>query len=497
MLFNSYIFIFLYLPITIVVFFLIGRRGHHSIAISWLVGASLFYYGWWNPAYLGLILGSILFNYAIGIIISRDVQRQSIYLLAFGIVVNLAFLGFFKYANFFIDNVNSLFSTNIYISQIILPLAISFFTFQQIAYLVDSWNGETREYNFLHYCLFVTFFPQLIAGPIVHHKEMLPQFAKDIVYKLNYENIAVGLSIFILGLLKKVVVADSAARYVTPYFDMAAKGVALTFIDAWTGALAYTFQLYFDFSGYSDMAIGIARIFGILLPINFISPYKAHSIIDFWRRWHVTLSRFLRDYIYFPLGGNRKGSRRRYTNLMITMLLGGLWHGAGWTFVIWGALHGIYLVVNHTWRSLHFRILVFSKYPLWLTNNISWTITFLSVVVAWVFFRAASIDSALYMLETMFGLNGVSFSTSRDISIGKIFAYFGCLMFIVKALPSSMEIMSSYNPVIEKDIVFPKSIITLSWKPTKRWALLYSVFAILSLYTMISKGYHEFIYRFF
>jgi D-alanyl-lipoteichoic acid acyltransferase DltB (MBOAT superfamily) len=300
MLFNSYEFLFLFLPITLLGFHLIGKQGHHRVAIAWLVGASLFFYGWWNPAYLNLMLFSILFNYSIGISLSSTLGRKlsSKTILTIGVATNLAVLGYYKYANFFVDNLNALSDSNLILHKVILPLAISFFTFQQIAYLVDAYRGKAREYSFLHYCLFVTFFPQLIAGPIVHHKDMLPQFAKDAVYKLRSKNLAIGITIFTLGLFKKVVLADGVSVYATPVFNAAEAGMILTFFEAWTGALAYTFQLYFDFSGYSDMAIGIARMFGIRLPLNFNSPYKATSIIDFWRRWHITLSRFLRDYLY-------------------------------------------------------------------------------------------------------------------------------------------------------------------------------------------------------
>ena len=351
MLFNSYIFISLFLPITLTGFYLIGGQGHHRAATGWLVCASLFFYGWWNPAYLGLILGSVLFNYAVGVLLgNRDTKNLRV-ILALGIGGNLGLIGCFKYANFFVDNINLSFGSDFHLETIILPLAISFFTFQQIAYLVDAYRGETKEYNFLHYCLFVTFFPQLIAGPIVHHKEMLPQFAKDVIYRLKHENIAIGIAIFVLGLFEKVVLADQVAVYATPVFNAAEQGLDLTFFEAWSGALAYTLQLYFDFSGYSDMAIGLARMFGILLPLNFHSPYKALNITEFWRHWHMTLSRFLRDYLYIPLGGSRRGQTQRYINLMITMILGGLWHGAGWTFVAWGTLHGFYLIVHHGWRA--------------------------------------------------------------------------------------------------------------------------------------------------
>ena len=404
MLFNSFEFIFVFLPITILVFHLIGKQGHHRVAIAWLVGASLFFYGWWNPAYLGLMIFSILFNYSIGASLSNTSGHKlsSKTILTIGVAVNLVVLGYYKYANFFVDTLNSLGDTHLILHEVILPLAISFFTFQQIAYLVDTYRGETKEYNFLHYCLFVTFFPQLIAGPIVHHKEMLPQFAKDVVYKLNSRNLAIGLTIFTLGLFKKVVLADGISVYATPVFDAAEAGVVLTFFEAWAGALAYTFQLYFDFSGYSDMAIGIARMFGIRLPLNFNSPYKATSIIDFWRRWHITLSHFLRNYLYIPLGGSRKGEVRRYINLMITMVLGGLWHGAGWTFVLWGALHGFYLMINHGWSAI-FKGKIKTKVGL----IIAWAITFLAVVISWVPFRAESIEGMGNVLSGMFGLHGV------------------------------------------------------------------------------------------
>jgi alginate O-acetyltransferase complex protein AlgI len=504
MLFNSFIFIFIFLPITLIVYFRIGRYGYRSVAIIWLIIASLFFYGWWNPAYLGLILGSILFNYAISKFINRNINRQSIYVLVFGIAVNLGFLGYFKYANFFADNVNSLFATSFHVNQIIVPLAISFFTFQQIAYLVDSWRGETGGYKFLHYCLFVTFFPQLIAGPIVRHKETLPQFAKNIVGKLNYENLAVGLSLFILGLFKKVVIADTAVTYVTPFFDIATHGGDLTFVEGWVAALAYTFQLYFDFSGYSDMAIGLARMFGIVLPINFNSPYKAYNIIDFWRMWHITLSDWLRDYIFFPV---RRSLLRKYRNKhtyltllvppMITMLVSGLWHGAGWTFVLWGGLHGMYLVINQAWRTINSKLILISKFPLYLLNNISWLITFLSLVVAWVLFRAPTIHSALLILKAMFGFNGIVFSLGSNLSRREVVFFLLSSMFIVKFLPNSMDIISLYKPVLGKNYTKHKSLLPLSWKPTIIWGLFFVVLALSSLRMMITQGYHEFIYRFF
>ena len=421
MLFNSFEFIFFFLPITLLIFFWIGKRSHHQVAISWLVLCSLFFYGWWNPAYLALILFSMLFNYAFGVMLGngRD-QRTNKVLLVLGVAVNLGLLGYYKYASFFVDQINWALGSNFHIEKILLPLAISFFTFQQVAYLVDAYRQETKEYNFLHYCLFVTFFPQLIAGPIVHHKEMLPQFAKNAIYKFNYEHIAMGITIFLIGLFKKVIFADGVAIYATPVFNAAEVEVALTFFEAWGGTIAYTLQLYFDFSGYSDMAIGIAYMFGIKLPINFNSPYKATSIIDFWRRWHITLSRFLREYLYIALGGNRKGNIRRYINLFTTMLLGGIWHGAGWTFVIWGMLHGVYLIINHAWRKIRSDVLKWSDYISYFEIIAARVLTLFAIIIGWVYFRADSLNGANHLMLTMFGFNGISLPSSLQDNFGEL-----------------------------------------------------------------------------
>ena len=506
MLFNSYEFIFLFLPLTLLVFHWTGRQGHHRMAIAWLVGASLFFYGWWNPAYLGLMLVSIFFNYGVGVALGGvPKQPNKKPILIFGVIVNLGLLAYFKYANFFVDNLNNITGTNIVLEQIILPLAISFFTFQQIAYLVDAWRGETKEYNFLHYCLFVTFFPQLIAGPIVHHKEMLPQFAKDVVYKLRSKHLAIGLTIFALGLFKKVVLADGIAIYATPVFDAAEAGVMLTFFEAWGGALAYTFQLYFDFSGYSDMAIGIARMFGIRLPLNFNSPYKATSIIEFWRRWHITLSRFLKDYLYIPLGGSRKGKSRRYINLMITMVLGGLWHGAGWTFILWGALHGFYLIINHGWR-----VIFKGENKTKIGTFSAWVITFIALVVSWVLFRAQSIEGASTIFKSMFGLNGLSvserligkFGGAEEwlLSHGVVFdgffhnnvfginPYSGvgwtvALLLISASLPNTQQIMRCYRPAFEtyQGEIKRLNYRWLEWRPTKIWGIFTAIIFVLAV----------------
>jgi len=336
----------------------------------------------------------MLFNYIIGNILNnRGVHHKfsKKAILIFGIISNISLLGYFKYTDFFIENINLLSNGNIPTLELALPLAISFFTFQQISYLVDSYRQETQEYDFLNYALFVTFFPQLIAGPIVHHKEMMPQFARTRNKVKNYKNIAIGLFIFSLGLFKKIVIADTFAVWANSGFDTA---TILSFSEAWATSLSYTFQLYFDFSGYSDMAIGLALLFNIKLPINFNSPYKATNIQEFWRRWHITLSRFLKDYIYIPLGGNRRGELGTYTNLLATFIIGGMWHGAGWTFLFWGFLHGIALVIHRAWSKL--------GYKLW--TWLAWFITFNFVNIAWIFFRAKEWNDAIKILKAMFNI---------------------------------------------------------------------------------------------
>ncbi len=457
MLFNSYEFIFAFLPITFFIYFYLNHKRLTIASKGFLVFSSLFFYSWWNIAYLPLIMISMLFNYVIGNSLNKEIKtnkksfsKKSI--LIFGIVCNIALLAYFKYADFFIENFNLISSSNVNLLHLVLPLAISFFTFQQVAYLVDSYRGETKEYDFLNYALFVTFFPQLIAGPIVHHKEMMPQFANNRNMVKNYRNIALGLFIFSIGLFKKVVIADTFAVWATQGFDIA---VTLNLFEAWATSLSYTFQLYFDFSGYTDMAIGISLLFNIKLPINFNSPYKATNIQDFWRRWHITLSRFLRDYIYIPLGGNKKGSFRTYSNLLSTFVIGGFWHGAGWTFLFWGFLHGIALAIHRLWSNLGFKMWT------WL----AWLITFNFVNIAWIFFRAKEWDDAVKVLEGMFGINGVvlsdkyseklDFLISFNISFGSWLSNIGAknnmiiwifITFIILSMKNTTERIQKFNP---------------------------------------------------
>lgn len=488
MLFNSYAFLFLFLPVAFLGFFQIGRYSR-PLAALWLFAGSLFFYGWWNPAYVGLLLGSIFFNYAVGMALSREHARGNgrrlKWILGLGIAADLCLLGYFKYANFFVENANAALSLGWQIEPVILPLGISFFTFTQIAFLVDAYRGEVKEANFVHYGLFVTYFPHLIAGPVLHHKEMMPQFARPATYRVHWDNLSVGLTIFSIGLFKKVVLADGIAPFASPVFAAAAGGGTLTLLEAWGGALAYTFQLYFDFSGYSDMAIGLSRLFGVKLPLNFDSPYKAANIIEFWRRWHMTLSRFLRDYLYFPLGGNRKGPARRYLNLLATMLLGGLWHGAGWTFVIWGALHGLYLVINHGWHQLRRLMGHDLKRSTRIGRFAGMTLTFLVVAIGWVFFRAENLDAALSILGGMAGLNGFR---PPESGVGTMFGWIAALWALAWLAPNTQQIMAAFRPALE-DVTYSGR---LGWRPNMLWLV---CIAVGLLYTVTEMGkVSEFLY---
>ncbi|MDQ1341383.1 MAG: alginate O-acetyltransferase complex protein AlgI [Campylobacterota bacterium] len=402
MLFNSYEFLFFFLPVTFGIYFWLNKKRLTYASKAWMVFASLFFYSWWNIIYLPLILGSILFNFTVGTSISRmeNTERKKAIsrktLLSFGIVSNILLLAYFKYMDFFITNANTILGINWDLIQVILPLGISFFTFTQIAYLVDAYRDEIKEMDYLNYTLFVTFFPHLLAGPILHHKEMMPQFDSLKSKVINHKNISTGIFLFSIGIFKKVVIADTFAQWGNAGFGTSS---ALNFFEAWATSLSYTFQLYFDFSGYTDMALGIALLFNIKLPINFNSPYKALNIQDFWRRWHITLSRFLRDYIYIPLGGNRNGELRTYSNLFTVFLIGGLWHGASWMFIAWGALHGIAIVTHRAWQQMGRK----------MNSLLAWFITFNFINITWIFFRAKDWEDAKNVLFGMIGLNGIIF----------------------------------------------------------------------------------------
>ena len=402
MLFSSQAFIFGFLPATVILVMAAERIAGRTLAMWVMLAASLFFYAWWRPPYLALLAASMLGNYLVGDALMRKPSRP---LLTAAITVNVGLIAYYKYTAFLIGVANGAFGIDWTVDKIALPLAISFFTFQQIAYLVDVHQGRLKDRSFLNYCLFVSFFPQLIAGPIVHHREVVPQYLRESAFRIELSNVWAGLAIFIIGLYKKVVFADGMAVYANAVFDNAHQGPML--IDAWAGSLAYAMQIYFDFSGYSDMAIGLARIFGIRLPLNFNSPYKATSVIEFWQRWHMTLSRFLRDYIYIPLGGSRRGDARRHVNVMLTMLIGGLWHGAAWTFVFWGGLHGFFIVINHGWRAMKRRLGVIDGASPWHRAGAR-ILTFLAVLVAWTFFRAGGFADALQLIAGMVGLNGIA-----------------------------------------------------------------------------------------
>ena len=522
MLFNSYEFIFLFLPITFTVFRLLARQGQ-NVPVAWLASASLFFYAWWAPGYLVLLLASILINFAAGSFLgrlsgtSRGHWRKC--LLTIAIAFNLGLLGYYKYTTFFLSSLNSVFQTHWSLGEIILPLGISFFTFTQITYLVDVYRGVVKEYRLIHYLLFVTYFPHLIAGPILHHGEMMPQFARPSTYRIDYGNLAMGITLFICGLFKKTVFADGIAPYARAVFDAAAAGQTPALLESWCGALAYTLQLYFDFSGYCDMAIGISCLFGVRLPANFFSPYKSVNIIEFWRRWHMTLSRFLRDYLYIPLGGNRRGPSRRYINLLLTMLLGGLWHGANWTFVAWGALHGFYLVINHAWRSFREMLGHDLSRSSGVGRLVSSLLTFLAVVVGWIFFRADSLASAFTLLKGMLGIHGlilpyewlakhklgpltdllakqgIPFVDSPLFQGTEELKWIGALLFICWVMPNTEQIFSRYKPSLGTSLSEAVPGSRWLWHPSPAWAVITAfvgLFAILSLSELSEFIYFQF-----
>jgi len=458
LLFNSLEFLLFFLPSVWLLFWGFRWLQQTSIAIGSLAITSLIFYAWWNPPYLGLLLISILTNYYLG---QRLRDRQNQAWLGLGLGFNLLLLGYFKYTNFFVDSLRDLAWVNWQVAPIILPLGISFFTFQQIGYLVDLARDRHAEhhqkipnYSWLDYTLFVSFFPQLIAGPIIHHRDILPQFQALEVTPTNrktffpevFKHVAIGLTIFCLGLAKKVLLADEFATIASPLFELADRGELLTIAQAWSAAIFYTLQLYFDFSGYSEMAIGAARLFGITLPINFNSPYQAVSISDFWRRWHITLSNFLRDYLYIPLGGSRSGNV--YLNLFLTMLLAGFWHGAGWTFIIWGGLHGIYLVVHRFWQKWQGgRGVQGSDLPIsWLSKYLAQGLTFLAVVLGWVLFRSSSLSTAQSVIRSMFF--NPDLGTVHGLEIG--LAFLG--LAIVWGCPNLPSLIANFYPQLQSEL---------------------------------------------
>jgi alginate O-acetyltransferase complex protein AlgI len=544
MLFNSYQFIFAFLPIVLIGFEIVGRLGSQRAAVGWLITCSVLFYGIWNPLSLALIAPSIAVNFALArwmqarMATGSSGNRAASWILAAGVAFNVCFLGYFKYKNFFLGSVNDLWGTHWTLTHVILPLGISFITFQKIAFLVDVRAGAIKRFDTLDFLIFVFFFPQLIAGPIVHYREMMPQF-DVIARRLEASHLAVGLCLFAFGLFKKTVLADGIAPYATAIFTGAEQGQSIGLVNGWLGALAYTLQIYFDFSGYTDMAIGLARMFGIRLPANFNSPLKASSIIDFWGRWHMTLTRFLTAYVYTPIVMRltrariakgkpvmARGSRNVTAFAVLvawptiaTMGISGLWHGAGWTFILWGLLHGAYLIVNHGWRLWR---------PKWdkaiyerRMRPIGFALTFLAVVAAMVLFRARTLDGALRMLAAMVGLDGIALpdavltrlgpvgqwltalGVAADLSSGatllRTAAWVTALLIVALALPNSLEVMGRFEPALNFDAKAAAmrgggtgvwSRLAASFEP--RWAAVFGV--LLALGVLSLNRISEFLY---
>jgi len=503
MLFNSYTFLFCFLPVTLLGFALLARLTDRRVSIAWLVACSMVYYGYWSRRYLALLVVSLAINYLIGTVwLAGNRPRFRKAGLITGLCFNLCVLAYFKYTHLIVTTLGPITGHAVHFGRyslplglflfispnIVLPLGISFFTFQKIAYLVDSYKGRGYSRNFLHYMLFVLFFPQLIAGPIVHPRQILPQLGRRSFFGVTSKNLSIGFTLLLFGLAKKVLVADTLAPTATEIFDHVALGNKIGFTTAWLGALTYAMQIYFDFSGYTDMAIGLARLFGIRLPVNFNSPYQARSISDFWRRWHMTLSRFLRDYLYIPLGGSRRGKLRRYVNLLITMLLGGLWHGANWTFVAWGGLHGLYLCINHAWSAMtpHSPSGNARGGFLWKQS-----LTFASVVVAWVFFRAGSFPTAGHMLAGMLAIHGFHLEEIHRSHLrwpmtlsAMAFCFFA---------PNTQHFMALARPA--QGVLPPppgERAGRLLWHPTAVWAMVSAALAIASILLLARPS--EFIY---
>ncbi len=477
MLFNSFPYIFIFLPIVVIIYYILLKYRLVFASKIWLVFSSIIFYSWWDPKYTTLLLLSMLVNFAIGSSfyakIFQDKNKRKC-LLIFGLVLNIAILGYFKYANFFIDNINHLFNCGITLAKIVLPLGISFFTFTQITYLVDTYKKEADEYSFVNYLLFVTFFPHLIAGPILHHKEIMPQF-NDLKRKvLRYDNIAKGLFLFIIGLFKKVCIADILSLYVANGF-----GTNISILEAWIIMLSYTLQIYFDFSGYCDMALGSAKMLNIDLPVNFNSPYKAISVQDFWRRWHMTLSRFLRDYIYIPLGGSKKGEFKTHKNILITMLIAGLWHGASWMFVLWGAVHGLAQCIHKLYLKTKFQI----------PKAIAIIITFMFINFSWIIFRAENFNQAVKIYKALFNIN--NFIIPKTYHLDFVFAnnqnnYTEILLvlpiaiLIVFLCKNSNEIVGNININSQRKAV--------------KYGIIFAVTFIFCILQLCISSYSEFIY---
>jgi alginate O-acetyltransferase complex protein AlgI len=514
MLFNSYEFIFAFLPVVVAVFFALGRVSR-TWALRWVIAASLFFYGWWRPLNVLIIAPSVLINF----FLARTLQRlnkqgsrgaaQAVLLV--GIAFNVAFLGYFKYSNFFVGAINDAFGTQMFLARIILPLGISFITFQKIAFLIDVQAGRIESFTLQDYCLFVLFFPQLIAGPIVHYREMMPQFHR-VSCRFDTGNISVGLTLFAFGLFQKVFLADSIAQFVTPIYEQATSGSSIPLLTAWIAAVGFTLQIYFDFSGYTDMALGIARLFGVKLPPNFNSPLRASSIIDFWLRWHMTLTRFLTAYIYNPLTlwlTRRRAARGRplfsernmglgvfiellMFPILLTMLVSGIWHGAGYTFIVWGLLHGVFLTVNHGWRLLGPKLWHNKSSYARFMQPAGFVITFLCVAASMVIFRSANLKTAADIFHGMLGMHGIGLS--GGLGLKKITFWIAASAFIALACPNTLQILSRYEPALGWKPSPPGAAgrIRILWGPSLAWAA--AVAAIVAIGILNLGGQSEFLY---
>jgi len=538
MLFNSYEYIFAFVPVTVIVFLLLGTTSR-SWALGWLIVASVFFYAWWRPFNLLIIGPSLVVNYILArtllqLAADGSRSRTKALVLTVGIVFNLCLLGYFKYANFAVNVTNHVGGTDFVLENVILPLGISFITFQKIAFLIDVAGGRVKAFSLRDFLLFVMFFPQLIAGPIVHFGETMPQFHKASC-RFEAHTYAAGLTLFFFGLFKKVVLADGIAAYVSPVYAFAAAGEPVTMLQAWLAAVGFTFQIYFDFSGYSDMACGIALLFGVRLPLNFDSPLRATNIIDFWLRWHVTLTRFLTAYVYNPItlaltrrrvASGKPILRGRQSSVgaflfvlggptVITMLLSGVWHGAGYTFILWGLLHGLFLVINHAWRQYGPKLANPDGMKAQTVNFLSFVLCFLSVVAAMVLFRAVDVASAVNIFKGMVGLHGPGLPTMfadmlgltgfapmtllegavrwQDFAKGVLFL--AGLFLIATLMPNSLQILSKYEPVLQT----PKQAPTVAWigpaaywRPTLPWMALIAVLVVVAVMRLAGKS--EFLY---
>ena len=479
MLFNSHP--YLAFLVVVAIGYSLIEKSIPSAKRPFLVVVSYAFYAWWRLDFLVLLLGSTIVNYCLGDWITKRVAsgRKLHGLLQVGLVFNLGLIAIFKYQDLFVGTADDLFGLNYPIPHLFLPLAISFFTFEQISYLIDASRGHAPRYSVVEYALFVSYFPHLIAGPIVRHNDLIPQFRETRTPNQRSDDISVGTTLFTIGLAKKTLIADNLAPYTDTIFSAAQQGSHLGISDAWLGTLFFGFQIYFDFSGYTDMALGSSCLFGIRLPFNFNSPYKASSAIEFWRRWHMSLSLFLKDYLYIPLGGNRRGHLRRYLNLLLTMLLGGLWHGANWTFVLWGGLHGVYLTVNHLFREAIGKGSLTPR-PVFqsILHPFSVLLTFLAVSVAWVVFRAQTVGGAIRVLQGLVGFGHSHLVTFSPLAVVALAAMFG----IVWLAPNSMEITWAFRPALSPERNYmPKSAGWLAWQPNIRNALLYAVLCIVGV----------------